>query len=206
MQLSNETNQAAYRRYAPIYDVMFGSLFSPGRRRVVELMAAGYDDHVLEVGVGTGLSLPLHSGQTRITGIDISDSMLLRARQRISCQGIKNVSLLQMDAQSLAFSDNCMTKVALMYVASVVPDPNKLFSEAKRVCRSGGDIFILNHFSSENSLFRWIESSLDRFSSHLGFTPVFSADMFFRDEEVELIHMEKTNLFSYWTIFHFRKR
>lgn len=206
MPMSNDTNQSVYRFYAPFYDMLFGRIFSPGRRRVIELMQAGASDQVLEVGIGTGLSIPLYSPEARVIGIDLSEAMLSKAEHRVTKLRMNHVSLLKMDAQHLAFADASMNKVALMYVASVVPDVARLFSEAKRVCCQGGDIFILNHFSSEQPCLRWLESQLDRVSAYVGFTPVFSPEIFLQDAETEFIHTEEVNMFSYWRIIHLRKR
>ena len=164
--------KAAYRRYARIYDVIFGAVLQPGRRAVLEALNLKPGDRVLEVGVGTGISLPLYPRNVRITGIDVSLEMLQKARARVERAKLSNVeALLEMDAEAMAFPDASFDKVVAMYVVSVVPRPDKLLEELHRVCRPDGDIFIVNHFQSENPIVGSLERALAGFSSQIGFNP-----------------------------------
>ena len=164
--------KAAYRRYARIYDVIFGAVLQPGRRAVLEALNLKPGDRVLEVGVGTGISLPLYPRNVRITGIDVSLEMLQKARARVERAKLSNVeALLEMDAEAMAFPDASFDKVVAMYVVSVVPRPGKLLEELHRVCRPDGDIFIVNHFQSENPIVGSLERALAGFSSQIGFNP-----------------------------------
>lgn len=164
--------KAAYRRYARIYDVIFGAVLQPGRRAVLEALNLKPGDRVLEVGVGTGISLPLYPRNVRITGIDVSLEMLQKARARVERAKLSNVeALLEMDAEAMAFPDASFDKVVAMYVVSVVPRPEKLLEELHRVCRPDGDIFIVNHFQSENPIVGRLERALAGFSSQIGFNP-----------------------------------
>lgn len=164
--------KAAYRRYARIYDVIFGAVLQPGRRAVLEALNLKPGDRVLEVGVGTGISLPLYPRNVRITGIDVSLEMLEKARARVERAKLSNVeALLEMDAEAMAFPDASFDKVVAMYVVSVVPRPEKLLEELHRVCRPDGDIFIVNHFQSENPIVGRLERALAGFSSQIGFNP-----------------------------------
>jgi phosphatidylethanolamine/phosphatidyl-N-methylethanolamine N-methyltransferase len=167
-----EAVKAAYRRYARIYDVVFGAVLQPGRRAVLEALKLRPGDRVLEVGVGTGISLPLYPRDVRITGIDVSREMLEKARGRVARARLSNVeALLEMDAESMAFPDASFDKVVAMYVVSVVPRPAKLLEELHRVCRPDGEIFIVNHFQSENPIMGRLERALAGFSSQIGFNP-----------------------------------
>lgn len=164
--------KAAYRRYARIYDVIFGAVLQPGRRAVLEALNLKPGDRVLEVGVGTGISLPLYPRDVRIAGIDVSLEMLEKARARVARAKLSNVeALLEMDAEAMAFPDASFDKVVAMYVVSVVPRPEKLLEELHRVCRPDGDIFIVNHFQSENPIVGTLERALAGFSSQIGFNP-----------------------------------
>jgi phosphatidylethanolamine/phosphatidyl-N-methylethanolamine N-methyltransferase len=164
--------KAAYRRYARIYDVIFGAVLQPGRRAVLEALTLKPGDRILEVGVGTGISLPLYPGDVRITGIDVSLEMLEKARARVQRAKLSNVdALLEMDAEAMAFPNASFDKVVAMYVVSVVPRPDKLLEELHRVCRPDGDIFIVNHFQSENPIVGRLERALAGFSSQIGFNP-----------------------------------
>ena len=166
--------KAAYRRYARIYDTVFGPVLQPGRRALLEALKLRPGDRVLEVGVGTGLSLPLYPAGVRITGIDVSREMLEKARERVARRRLENVeALLEMDAEQMTLPDASFDKVVAMYVVSVVARPARLLEELHRVCRADGEIFIVNHFRSENRFIGAVEKALAGFSPQLGFRPDF---------------------------------
>jgi phosphatidylethanolamine/phosphatidyl-N-methylethanolamine N-methyltransferase len=169
-----EAVKAAYRRYANIYDAVFGPVLQPGRKAVIEALGCKPGERVLEVGVGTGLSLPMYPPSVRITGIDLSHEMLERARTRVARHALANVEgLLEMDAEAMSFADASFDKVVAMYVVSVTDHPAQLLHELQRVCKPHGDIFIVNHVRSDNPLVGAVERSLARFSNQLGFHPDF---------------------------------
>ena len=169
-----EAVKAAYRRYSRIYDAVFGPVLQPGRRALLERLELKPGDRVLEVGVGTGLSLPLYPSSVRITGIDVSREMLEKARERVARRRLQNVeALLEMDAEAMSFPDASFDKVVAMYVVSVVARPARLLEELHRVCRPDGEIFIVNHFRSDNRFLGAVEKALAGFSSQLGFHPDF---------------------------------
>jgi phosphatidylethanolamine/phosphatidyl-N-methylethanolamine N-methyltransferase len=123
--------KAAYRRYAPVYDTLFGPVLQPGRHAVVQALHCRPGERVLEVGVGTGLSLPLYPRDVRVTGIDLSSEMLEKAKRRVARVNLRNVeALLEMDAESTTFADASFDKVVAMYVVSVVPQPARLLRGA----------------------------------------------------------------------------
>jgi phosphatidylethanolamine/phosphatidyl-N-methylethanolamine N-methyltransferase len=169
-----ESVKAAYRRYASVYDAVFGPVLQPGRKAVVQALGLRPGDRVLEVGVGTGLSLPLYPRDVRITGIDVSREMLEKARRRVSRRRLANVdALLEMDAERMSFPDASFDKIVAMYVVSVVERPDKLLEELHRVCRPHGEIYLVNHVRSDNRFIAAVEKGLARFSDKLGFHPDF---------------------------------
>ena len=169
-----ESVKAAYRRYAGIYDAVFGPMLQPGRKALLKALGCRSGDRVLEVGVGTGLALPMYPSGVRVTGIDVSRDMLERARARVARRGLKNVeALLEMDAESMSFPDASFDKVVAMYVVSVVDHPAKLIEELHRVCKPEGEIFLVNHVHSRNPLMGALEKGLARFSDTLGWHPDF---------------------------------
>ena len=172
-----ESVKAAYRRYAGIYDAVFGPMLQPGRKALLKALGCRSGDRVLEVGVGTGLALPMYPRDVRVTGIDVSHEMLERARARVARRGLKNVeALLEMDAERMSFPDASFDKVVAMYVVSVVDHPAKLIEELHRVCRPDGEIFLVNHVHSRNPVMGALEKGLARFSDALGWHPDFELE------------------------------
>ena len=169
-----DTVKTAYRRYAGFYDALFGPVLQPGRRAVLEALKLKPGNRVLEVGVGTGLSLPMYPSSVQVTGIDVSSEMLAKARTRVARRSLANVeALLEMDAEAMAFPDASFDKVVAMYVMPVVRNPARVMEELHRVCRPDGEIYIVNHVKSDNRFIRAFEMGLARFSDQIGFRPDF---------------------------------
>ena len=174
MQLEIESVKAAYRRYAAVYDAVFGPVLQPGRKAVVQALGLRPGDRVLEVGVGTGLSLPLYPRDVSITGIDLSREMLEKARRRVARQRLANVeALLEMDAEQMTLGEASFDKVVAMYVVPVVANPVRLLQELHRVCRPDGEIFLVNHVRSDNRFIAAFEKALAPLSDKIGFRPDF---------------------------------
>jgi len=135
--VTRESLEKAYKRYSKFYDLVFGAVFHPGRRTAVEKLNCRPGDRVLEVGVGTGLSLSMYSSDVKVAGIDLSKDMLAKARKRVEEENLSHVeNLLEMDALEMSFPDNSFDKVIAMYVASVVPDVAKLAEEIKQFVKT----------------------------------------------------------------------
>lgn len=146
-----------YARWAPIYDATFGWLTRRGRRRAVEYINAR-EGTVLELGVGTGLSLADYDRSLAVTGIDFSTDMLDLAREKVREQGLGHVrALRQMDARQLDFADESFDTVAAMHVLSVVPEPERVVAEIARVLRPGGEVVIVNHFARDTGFLAVVE-------------------------------------------------
>lgn len=164
----------AYRRYAGFYDALFGPILQPGRRAVIDALGCRPGEHVLEVGVGTGLSLPMYPGWVQLTGIDVSQEMLEKARRRVARRQLSNVqALLEMDAEHMSFADGSFDRVVAMYVVSVVQHPERVMAELRRVCRPGGEILVVNHVRSGNPVLGAVEKGLAPLSAKLGWHPDF---------------------------------
>jgi len=136
----------AYRRYAPIYDWVFGRLLEAGRIEIAKAVRAVSPERLLEVGVGTGLALRRYPAATPTIGVDLSMDMLRRAQDVVRDQQLGSVTLLRCDAEKLPLRDSCVDCITLPYVLSVTPNPAALMNELRRVCRPGGAVLILNHF------------------------------------------------------------
>lgn len=194
-----QTVTAAYRRLSKQYDRFFGPVFEPGRRLAVDKMACRPGERVLEVGVGTGLSLQHYPEGVHVTGIDVSPHMLERARERLNGEA-ERVELALMDAEALEYPDDSFDKVVAMYVASVVPEPRRMAAEMKRVCRPGGELFIVNHFSREKGAMAALERLVSPVSKFAGFRSSFPLTDFLAQAELNVIETVPVNLFGYWTL------
>lgn len=159
---------SSYRRWAPIYDKSFGLVTRRGRRKAVEHINRR-TGRVLEVGVGTGLSLPDYGSHLEITGIDFSHEMLAKARQKVEAERLSHVvELRQMDARALDYPDNHFATVVAMYLVSVVPEPERVVAEMARVCKTGGEVIIVNHFARDHGLLSVLERAFAPFDKLLG--------------------------------------
>ncbi len=168
--------EAAYSRWAPVYDLIFDLPFHPGRAAAARAAAdaAGPGGEILVVGVGTGLELPLLPGNVLVTGIDISAPMLRAARARVERKRLAQVKgLLVMDAAALEFPDAAFDVALAPYVMSVVPHPERALEEAWRVLRPGGTLVIMNHFAADRGLRKAIEHRMETAAAWLGWHPNF---------------------------------
>jgi phosphatidylethanolamine/phosphatidyl-N-methylethanolamine N-methyltransferase len=189
--LDAESIREAYRRWAGVYDMVFGGVSSFGRKRAVAAVNRLPGRDVLEVGVGTGLALPHYSADKRITGIDLSAEMLGQARTRVSRQRIRGVrALLEMDAEDTDFADASFDTAVAMFVASVVPNPRRLLAEMRRVVRPGGSILFVNHFAARRGPRWWIERAMAPASRALGWHPDFAMEALFAGKDLAGIESE----------------
>lgn len=164
---------SAYARWAPVYDLAFTAVMKAGRRAAV---AAVVEDAtaILDVGVGTGLELPMFPPGCRVVGIDLAEAMLRRAGDRVRREALSDVDGLSvMDATRMAFADDAFDAAVVPYVLTVVPDPHAMMDEVLRVVRPGGQIVLVNHFGAETGPLVPIEAWLGRRSASLGWHPQF---------------------------------
>ena len=169
LDFDREMVEQAYDRWAPIYDLVFGGVFSKGRDAAIEATNK-MGGRVLEVGVGTGISLPLYAPHVRIFGTDISEAMLKKARRRVAELRLTNIDgLAVMDAEKLEFADNSFDVVMAQYVVTAVPNPEAALDEFARVVRPGGELIILTRVSADAGMRRFIEQQLQPVVCRLGF-------------------------------------
>lgn len=163
----------AYDLWAPIYDLVFGKVFDEGRRSTIA-EADRIGGRVLDVGVGTGLSLKDYAPTTRLCGVDISLAMLRKAQERVRALGLSNVeSLAVMDAKTLAFSDAHFDAVVAQYVITAVPDPEATLDDFVRVLKPGGELILVNHIGAEGGARRAFELAFAPLARRLGWRPEF---------------------------------
>lgn len=205
MRVDINAVQKVYRRYARGYDLYFGAMFQPGRQAVIARMNCHPGDRILEVGVGTGLSLSLYPRNVEVTGIDLSREMLTRARARKRRDRLSHVVALRlMDAEHMQFADDSFDRVVAMYVVSVTPRPARLVDEMRRVCRSGGELFIVNHFQHANPVVGRMERLIAPLSHLMGFHPDFSLEHFMQETHLDVMERIPVNMLGYWTLLQCR--
>ena len=171
--ITNANVEAAYARWAPVYDAVFTLVLKPGRKAAAEAINR-LGGRVLDVGVGTGLELPMFDSNVRLVGIDLSDPMLEIAHNRVARQNLANVEDLRvMDAMNLEFEDGAFDAVVAPYVVTTVPDPRRTLEEMARVVRPGGEIVIVNHIGADSGPIAAIEALMERRAEKLGWRPQF---------------------------------
>jgi phosphatidylethanolamine/phosphatidyl-N-methylethanolamine N-methyltransferase len=169
--------ERAYALWAPIYDFVFGKVFAPGRSEAIiaaEKVCGPLGGRILEVGVGTGISLPDYSAINKITGVDISAPMLRKAQERVAELGLMNIeSLSVMDAENMAFADRAFDVVVAQFVITTVPHPEETLDEFARLTRPGGEIILVNHIGADRGLRKLFEYCFSPIARRLGWRPEF---------------------------------
>jgi phosphatidylethanolamine/phosphatidyl-N-methylethanolamine N-methyltransferase len=209
LDFDREMVERAYDRWAPIYDLVFGGVFGKGRHAAI-VATNSIGGRVLEVGVGTGISLPQYAANTRIFGTDISEAMLAKARQRVTDQRLSNVEgLAVMDAEKLEFPDNSFDVVMAQYVVTAVPNPEKALDEFARVLRPGGEMIILSRVSADAGMRRFIEQRLQPVVRRLGWRTDFAWSRFAQwaagAHDVELVERRPVPPLGHFSLIRFRK-
>ncbi|WP_249695896.1 class I SAM-dependent methyltransferase [Stappia sp. WLB 29] len=204
--LSTGSVESAYARWAPVYDWVFTAPLVFGQRAAAR-EANRLSGELVEVGVGTGLSLPLYGENLTVTGIDLSKPMLERARERVRRKKLKNVATLRaMDASEMDFDAARFDIATVMYVMTVVPDPSAVLKELERVVKPGGTVIIVNHFAADKGLLALIERGLARFASTLGWDPLFRRETVLDNTSMELVREERLGPLGLFTMMVFRRQ
>jgi phosphatidylethanolamine/phosphatidyl-N-methylethanolamine N-methyltransferase len=205
----NEAIAKAYGRWAPVYDLVFGKVFARGRAASIGIVG-NVEGRILEVGVGTGLSLPDYTARQRVTGIDISEGMLRKAQERIAAQKLTHVDgLAVMDAARLAFADRSFDVVIGQYLITAVPDPEATLDEFVRVLKPGGEIILVNHLAAESGPRRLFEQAFAPIARRLGWQPDFGWDRLARwlarRSEMRLIERRPLTAMGHFMLMRFGK-
>ncbi|BBC74181.1 SAM-dependent methyltransferase [Altererythrobacter sp. B11] len=208
--MQTEGVAAAYDRWAPVYDMVFGKVFTTGRSESIAA-AEKIGGRVLEVGVGTGISLPQYSRETRLVGVDIADAMLDKARERKARLGLDNVEQIAvMDAEALTFPDDSFDVVVAQYVVTAVPNPEAALDEFARVVRPGGEIVITTRIGAGDGLRGRIEKALMPITSRLGWRTEFPWSRYeawvARNGTVELAEHRPLPPLGHFSLVRYRKK
>jgi len=198
--IANALVQRAYDRIAKVYDFFFGAILQPGRERAVRTIQSKPGLRVLELGIGTGLTAPLYSSDWSVVGVDLSSAMLMQARKRIAELGLASVQLVQADGARLPFNDESFDVVLVPYVMSVVPDPIGVGRELRRVCRQSGQIILLNHFLSQDSLGAKLERWISPLTTRIGFRTDLSLQWLLTGAGLTAVSIITVNVPRIWTL------
>ncbi len=205
-RLDEKAVLAAYSRWAPIYDWVFGKVFEAGRRAAEEIINRR-SGRLLEVGVGTGLALPRYGSNLTVTGIDISPDMLAVAKKRVADENLTNVEdLLVMDATRLSFADASFDTVAVMYTITVVPHPDAVMAEVERVTRPGGEAIIVSHFASDGGIYKLVEGWLTPLTKKLGWRPDFPISRILGRPGFETVEIRRLGFLGLFTVARLRRK
>jgi phosphatidylethanolamine/phosphatidyl-N-methylethanolamine N-methyltransferase len=199
----------AYARWAPVYDLVFGRVFAKGRGATIAA-ADAIGGRVLDVGVGTGLSLSAYKRTTRIVGVDISEPMLRKALARVKEFKLDNVeSIAVMDAKHLALADNSFDAVVAQYVVTAVPDPEGTLDDFVRVLKPGGELILVNHIGAESGPRKWFELGFAPIARKLGWRPEFPwqrlVDWQSRHGGVSLVERKPMPPLGHFSMIRYRK-
>jgi len=189
-----------YSRYAGWYDYFFGLVLRHGQRRAVRVMNIRNGERVLEVGIGTGMSLRYYPRDTHVTGIDVCPGMLARAEQRRQKMSMENVRLYHMDAAEMDFESGAFDKVVAAHVISVVPDPPGVLHEMKRVCRDGGEIVLVNHFESNGASRARVQNAIAPICRRLGWRSALNLNDLLERVGLRANHAEGVNMLRMWRL------
>lgn len=208
--LDKETIAKAYSRWAPVYDLVFGAVFERGREAAIEA-AERIGGRILEVGVGTGISLPDYSPHNTLCGVDISDAMLSKAKERVAELGLANVEgLWVMDAEHLDFPDDSFDVVVAQYVVTTVPNPEATLDEFARVLKPGGEIVLVSRVGAEAGLRRALEKWFAPAARKLGWRTEFAWERYAqwaaRAKDVQLVERRAMPPFGHFSLIRFAKR
>jgi phosphatidylethanolamine/phosphatidyl-N-methylethanolamine N-methyltransferase len=198
--VENDFVEDVYGKLASWYDWFFGPTLHAGRVQAIQRMAITPGTTILEVGVGTGINACLYPRECDVVGVDLSTSMLEKARDRVARKGLSNVRLLEMDAAALKFADNSFDIVYAPYLISVVPDPVQVAAEMRRVCTPGGRIVFLNHFRSPNFLLSRVERLISPLTVHVGFKADLDLPAFLAQAGLKPVSIEKVNVPRIWSL------
>jgi len=192
--------QRAYAIYSPIYDFLFDWIFHPGRSAAVQQLGIQPNQRILEVGIGTGLNLPLYPTNCQLVGIDLSENMLEKAQAKVSELVLDNVTLKVMDASAMDFAESEFDATLATYVISAVPDPVGVLREMRRVTKPGGTLVFLNHFRSENRLMGALEDFVAPFCTRLGWKSNLSLNPLLSRVGLTPEVKDRVNLFNGWRL------
>ena len=194
-----------YSEFSQLYDLVFARIFYPRIAAVIRALNIPPGAKVLELGVGTGLSLEAYPPHCQVLGVDLAPDMLEHAQERIDRNGWRHITLQAMDAMDLKLAADTFDYVMAFHVVSVVPDAARMMREAQRVCKPAGQIVVINHFRSEKRLLAAIDRRMEPLTRRCGWHTLERAEVL-NDRTLDLERVYKTSRHSLFTIVVARNR
>ena len=191
-----------YARYSRFYDAIFSRWFYPRQQHVIRSLGIAPGQRVLDVGVGTGLSLSLYPRHAQVIGVDLSRAMLCEAQKKVREQQLEQVTLMEMDAGHLAFPENTFDYVIAAFVISVVPDPIRFIAEVKRVSKANGQIILINHFQSDNKLMARLEKWVSPLCTKIGWHSDLALDYVVQQANLQIDRIYSLNKVDLWKVIY----
>ncbi|MFQ5585802.1 MAG: class I SAM-dependent methyltransferase [Thermodesulfobacteriota bacterium] len=198
--LKKESITKIYGGQSKVYDALFKKIFYPRIKHAIASMNIRPGDRVLDVGVGTGLSLSFFPRHCSVTGIDLSSKMLTQAKKKVEQMGLDHIRLIEMDAMHLDFPDDTFDKIFISHVVSVVPDPYKMMDEVRRVCKKGGRVIVINHFRSRNKMVAKVENMITPLSKKVGWRSDLDIDEFMNNSGLTIEREYKLKKLDFWHV------
>ena len=191
-----------YAYYSRVYDFIFKRWFFPRQQYAIQALNISPGQRVLDLGVGTGFSLPLYPQHTQVIGVDLSSKMLREARKKVLLERLSHVDLMEMDAAHLAFPDNTFDCVIVAFVISVVPDPLQVLAEIKRVSKPEGQIVIINHFQSQNKMMAQLEKWVSPLCTKIGWRSDLALDYLVQHADLRIDRKYSLNKLDLWKVVY----
>ncbi len=200
MRMTEESTSPLYDLWAKFYDYTFGALVRNRQARALEQLRPLAGETVLDIGVGTGMTLKHYRKDITVVGMDLSAGMLAKAQKKIDRDGLDNCVLIQGDAMQPPFAEHSFDHVMITHVVSVVSDPQKLMLWAQRLVKPGGRIVVLNHFLSTNPFLAWWEKTLNPIFAKIGWHSDIALEDCLKGTDLSVQYNFKMNYFDLWQI------
>jgi phosphatidylethanolamine/phosphatidyl-N-methylethanolamine N-methyltransferase len=191
-----------YAYYSRVYDFIFKRWFFPRQRHAIQSLKIGPGQRILDVGVGTGFSLPLYPRDAHVIGVDLSSKMLWEAQKKVLHERLRHVALMEMDASHLAFPDSTFDVVIVAFVISVVPDPLQVLAEIKRVSKPEGQIVIINHFQSQNRVMAQLEKWVSPLCTKIGWRSDLALEYLVQHADLHIDRKYSLNKLDLWKVIY----
>lgn len=200
MRMSERLTSRTYDVWAWFYDRTFGALVVQRQKRAVATLVLQPGDRVLDLGVGTGMTLGYYPDDVRVIGLDLSAGMLDKAAKKTREQGLRHCALVRGDAMMPPLAEAAFDHILITHVITVVSDPQRLMRWAARLLKPGGRIVVLNHFRSQNRVIAWFERVLNPLFVFIGWRSDLALDDALRGVDLRIDRVFSLRRIDLWKI------